>query len=78
MFDEPPDPPSPEEAPQEYADYLRRRAIAGIRKYLVEHGHEELRVKHSYFGFDATMEHIAAAIRELDEWKQEFGIKEVD
>lgn len=78
MFDEPPDPPSPEEAPQEYAAYLRRRVVAGIRQYLVDHGHEELRAKDSYFGDQSTMEAIRAAILDLDNWKREFGIKEID
>ena len=85
---EPPDLPAPEDAPDDYADYLRRKVVAMARRYFVEHGHEDLKAKESYAGLclsnagtersHATLEDIAQIIRNLDEWKAEFNLKDID
>ena len=42
--------PEPEDEPEEYADYLRRKVVAMARRYFVEHGHDDLKAKESYAG----------------------------
>ena len=88
MFDEPPEPPEPEDDPEGYAQYLRRNVIAMARRYFVEHGHEELEAKDSYAGLPcipgvpdlrkATLEDIIATIKYLDDWKREFKLEDID
>ncbi len=71
--------PEPQDDPKGYSDYLRRQVVALARKYLVEHGHRDLCSEHSYTGIkNPTLEHVAAAIKELDEWKREFKLTEID
>lgn len=82
--------PEPEDAPEEHADYLRRRVVAMARRYFVEHGREDLKAKESYAGLclvgagsgsernHATLEDIAQIIKNLDAWKKEFNLKDID
>ena len=83
---DPPDPPEPEDEPEEYAIYLRRRVVAMVRRYFVEHGHKELEAKDSYAGLPGpgierrhvALEDIVATIKDLDDWKREFNLKDID
>lgn len=78
-FDEAPEPPMPEDDPKGYADYLRRQVVATLRKYLTCRGEEGLIAIGSYCAHEnPTMEDVAQAVRELDEWKKEFAVDEID
>ena len=78
-YDSPePDPPEPEDDPESHANYLRRKVIAAARQYFYEHGELDLRNDYSYFPACVTLEEIAETIRELDKWKQEFDLKDID
>ena len=71
-------------------DYLRRCVVAMARRYFVEHGHEDLEDKNSYASLTimpklhhrdlpkATLEDIARTIKDLDDWKREFKLRDID
>ena len=73
-----PDYTEPQDDPEGYQNYLRRKIVATARRYFVEHGHEELHSQHSYAPPRVTLEEVALAIKELDEWKREFKLTDID
>lgn len=84
--------PAPEEDPEGYAAYLRRKVVATARAYVLRsHTAREVgvrEVKNSYphggpqpegvVGLAASFRALCDAIADLDKWKEEFRLDEID
>ena len=79
-YDNPePEYPEPEDNPEGYANYLRRKVIALARQYFVEQGNVRLVAEHSYGqGPGVSLWNVEKSIEELDEWKREFKLTDID
>ena len=79
MYIEPPELPDPEDDPEGYANYLRRKVIALARQYFVEQGNVRLVAENSYGqGPGVSLWNVEKSIEELDAWKREFKLTDID
>jgi hypothetical protein len=71
------DPPAPEDDPEGYRDYLRRKVVASARAFCIAEGFHELFDDNSH-SCARTLQGLRNQIAYLDQWKKEFNLKDID
>ena len=78
MYDQPPEPPEPEDDPEGYSDYLRRVIVGAARALCAENGFSNLKKRNSLSTISATIEDLAETVQTFDSWNEEFKLGRTD